>query len=337
MAAVSIVMPLYNGMKYLPETIDSVLRQSFADWELLISDNGSTDGGRDFLATLSDPRIRVHLQRSNLGILGNLNFVCARAIAPFTQVLCHDDRFSSHEALATLMQHWERVGREVGVLRFNWGADIGRCRLRRYGMHVIPQKVDPQSSDLLFFVFGNFAGNTSNVSWRTSLFKQLGGFREDLPLAGDFEFWVRAGRQTTMALSADLLIAERDHPERASRTTNRKGELAEQLRTIVSPLFELLAAAGLPDELLRLHATLNYDTLQRDYGVKLLLQRRGGLHFLSQIDQTADRAIYAGGPAYRWAAWLLSIGGRRFRDLVARQLIRAAKSSPALSCLELKV
>ena len=328
MAAISIVMPTYNGMRYLPQAIGSVQQQSFADWELVIGDDGSTDGTRDFLATLSDPRIRVHLHPSNGGIFGNLNFLCRRATAPFTQVLCQDDAFSSPQTLVQLMRCWQRVGRDVGVLRFNWGADIGRCRLRRYGMHAIPQKVDPQLSDLLFFVFGNFAGNTSNVSWRTSLFKQLGGFREDLPFAGDFEFWVRAGRQTTMALSADLLIAERDHPERASRTLNRKGELAEQLRTIVSPVFERLAAAGLPDDLLRLHATLNYDTLQRDYGVKLLLQRRGGLHFLSQIDQTADRAIYAGGPAYRWAAWLLSIGGRRFRDLVARQVLRAARHSP---------
>jgi glycosyltransferase involved in cell wall biosynthesis len=337
MAAISILMPTYNGMRYLPQAIDSVLEQSFADWELVISDDRSTDGTRDYLATLADPRISVTLQTSNRGIFGNLNFLGRQAGAPFTQLLCQDDVFSSPQSLATLMKHWEDVSPEVGVLRLNWGADSWRCRLRRYGMHVIPQRIGPQFSELLLFVFGNIPGNVSNVSWRTPLFAQVGGFREDLPFAGDFEFFVRVLRRTTMALSVDRIITERDHPERASRTLNRKGELAEQHRTIISPLYERLASAGLPHELLRLHATLNYDTLQRDCGVKLLLQRRGGLHFLNQIDLTADRAVYAGGAAYRWAAWLLSIGGRLFRDSVARRVLRAAKHSPVLSWSELKV
>lgn len=56
---VSVIMPLYNTMKYVAEAIDSILSQTLADFELIVVDNGSTDGGREYAVALSDKRIRV--------------------------------------------------------------------------------------------------------------------------------------------------------------------------------------------------------------------------------------------------------------------------------------
>ena len=56
---VSIVVPAHNGMPWIKDAIDSVGAQSFADWEIVVRDDGSTDGTREWLTSLTDKRIRV--------------------------------------------------------------------------------------------------------------------------------------------------------------------------------------------------------------------------------------------------------------------------------------
>ena len=73
--AISILTPVWNGLPYIKECVESVFSQEFQDWELIISDNGSTDGTRDYLDTLTDKRVQIFKQDKNLGIDGNLNFL----------------------------------------------------------------------------------------------------------------------------------------------------------------------------------------------------------------------------------------------------------------------
>src|SRR5258708_32275340 len=74
MPEISIVIPVYNGQQYLSDTIDSVRAQTFAGWELVIVDDGSTDGGVEIAQEYAraDPRIRV-VQQANAGIAGARN------------------------------------------------------------------------------------------------------------------------------------------------------------------------------------------------------------------------------------------------------------------------
>src|SRR3954469_1098404 len=72
--AVSVIMPVYNARAYVAEAIDSVLAQTFGDFELILVDDGSTDGSLDILRGYEkrDPRVRV-ISRPNTGIVGALN------------------------------------------------------------------------------------------------------------------------------------------------------------------------------------------------------------------------------------------------------------------------
>src|SRR5208282_2137762 len=106
MTAVSIITPVWNGLPFLKACVESVQAQRFEDWELLISDDGSTDGSREWLANLPDPRIRIFEQSRNLGIFGNLNFLFDRAIAPVSQILCQDDYFADSRSLDKLDRLW---------------------------------------------------------------------------------------------------------------------------------------------------------------------------------------------------------------------------------------
>ena len=93
MARVSIGLPVYNGENFLATAAESVLTQTFTDWELIISDNASTDGterlGREFADR--DPRIRYFRQPENLGAAPNFNLTFAESAGEYFQWLAHDD------------------------------------------------------------------------------------------------------------------------------------------------------------------------------------------------------------------------------------------------------
>jgi glycosyltransferase involved in cell wall biosynthesis len=90
---VSVGLPVYNGERFLPATLDSILKQDFDDFELIISDNGSTDATealcRDYAA--SDPRIRYLRSPANRGAAHNYNTVAAAATGEYFTWAPHDD------------------------------------------------------------------------------------------------------------------------------------------------------------------------------------------------------------------------------------------------------
>lgn len=73
MPKVSIGMPIFNAGEFLKASVDSIFRQSYQDWELIIIDDGSSDGSTDFLERLSDPRLVFIKEHANLGLACRLN------------------------------------------------------------------------------------------------------------------------------------------------------------------------------------------------------------------------------------------------------------------------
>ncbi len=70
---VTVTIPMYNNARFIAETINSVLSQTFTDFELLIYDDHSTDGSYDIAASLTDSRIKLFRNPENLGPEGNWN------------------------------------------------------------------------------------------------------------------------------------------------------------------------------------------------------------------------------------------------------------------------
>ena len=117
---VSVVMCAYNGMGMIEQAVGDILAQTFDDWELVISDDGSSDGTRDWLAGLSDPRIRVILQDKNLGYVRNKNAAIAAARGDLITQQDQDDRTDP-----------ERLARMVAALERS-GVAIAGCGYRKY-------------------------------------------------------------------------------------------------------------------------------------------------------------------------------------------------------------
>jgi glycosyltransferase involved in cell wall biosynthesis len=89
----SIGMPVFNGAQFMREAIESILAQTVGDLELIISDNGSSDGTDDIARAFAagDTRVRYYRQDANLGAAQNYNFVASRARGEFFKWAAHDD------------------------------------------------------------------------------------------------------------------------------------------------------------------------------------------------------------------------------------------------------
>ena len=88
--AISVVMPVYNGRKYLREAIDSVLQQSFTDFEFIIVNDGSTDDSEEIILSYKDSRIN-YIKQKNTGVGGALRIGCNMAIGNYIARMDADD------------------------------------------------------------------------------------------------------------------------------------------------------------------------------------------------------------------------------------------------------
>ncbi len=98
--AFSICIPNYNYENYIRSTIESVLRQKYCEYEILISDNASTDASVEVASSFQDPRIRVRVNRWNVGFAGNLDKAARMAVGQRMIMLSSDD-LAAPNALST--------------------------------------------------------------------------------------------------------------------------------------------------------------------------------------------------------------------------------------------
>lgn len=104
---VSVIIPTYNRAWRLPVAIDSVLNQSFSDFELIILDNCSSDGTQEVVGSYSDPRIRYFRQHRNTNSMYvNLGTGVNQARGKYLSVLCDDDRYKP-DFLQNRVEHLE--------------------------------------------------------------------------------------------------------------------------------------------------------------------------------------------------------------------------------------
>jgi len=111
---VTIGLPVYNGENYLAPAIESVLKQTYGDFELFISDNASTDSTRDICLDFAarDPRVVYHRQDRNIGAALNHNFCGRRATGKYFKFAAHDDLLEPEylaRCVAPLEEHPDAV------------------------------------------------------------------------------------------------------------------------------------------------------------------------------------------------------------------------------------
>jgi len=184
---VSIVMPTFNRLEYLSPAIESVLAQTLSDWELVIADDGSGPGTRNYLTSLDDPRIRV-ISLAHTGKPSVVtNVAIQQAKGEFIAFLDSDDLWlpeKLHTQLASLRRHPQR---RWSYTRFEL-VDGGGNPVYRPATRDWPA---PSGWILEKLLEETIVIAQPSVLVERELLRQSGGFDENLTMCYDNELWVR--------------------------------------------------------------------------------------------------------------------------------------------------
>jgi len=132
MPKITVGIPVYNAMPYLPESMESILRQSYADFEILVINDGSSDDSLEYLNSISDPRLRL-LSQSNQGLTTTLNRMLSEARTPWLVRQDADDVSYQHRLLriAEYIGKHPEAGMFYSLADYYPSASIGQFRSNR--------------------------------------------------------------------------------------------------------------------------------------------------------------------------------------------------------------
>jgi glycosyltransferase involved in cell wall biosynthesis len=207
---VSVIMPTYNCLAYLPPALDSVLMQPVDDVEILVVDDGSTDGSSLWLQQAAEkaPGLRV-LRTPNLGPAGARNRAIEEARGQLIAFIDADDLWSACKLTAQVRFHQQcpDVVLSFGDYRQvdEAGSDLGNGfsaweRFRRIARGGAGYRLLPRAAAALFAE--NPVG-TSTVMVRRDIVQRVGGFDQSLPSAEDWDLWLRLAMQGGVGFTGD--------------------------------------------------------------------------------------------------------------------------------------
>jgi Glycosyl transferase family 2 len=206
---VSVVMPVHNGGLYLERAIDSILGQTFADFELVIVDDGSADGTPAALRrhAAADRRVRV-LHQEKMGLVAALNRGCKEARAGYIARMDADD-IAFPDRFARQVEFLERHP-EVALV----GSAV--MRIEATGQE-IKRNVCPTSHPEIVQALREYTCFThSTVMMRAVAFAAIGGYRPAYRHAEDYDLWLRLAERYQLANLPDPLLYYRVYPDQVS-------------------------------------------------------------------------------------------------------------------------
>ncbi len=228
---ISVIMAAYNAERYILESAQSVLAQTYPHFELIVVDDGSTDRTSEVVARLNDPRIRLLQQPRNQGVVAARNTAVAVASGGTIAILDADDlahptRFAKQKAYLDAHPEIVMVGSEMSLL------EKGR---------VLPRRDTPSPDPAVLYWMlhhGNPIGHSS-MMFRAEAVQCLGRYmREEMKYAEDFDFSHRIARLGEISVLPEKLIIYRVHEQNLSRV--RRAEMLARTSAILLERFQAL-------------------------------------------------------------------------------------------------
>jgi glycosyltransferase involved in cell wall biosynthesis len=201
---VTILVPVYNGASYLAETLNSLLVQTYRDFELLIIDDGSTDTSASIVNSFSDPRIRM-IQKKNGGLCSALNQGIEEARGEYIARSDQDDLslpYRLDREMVVADSHPEALG------MFSYNTKIGEkhkwSNTDKLSMSNQVKLYDPIADGCLL---------GSTMLARTSALRELGGFRQAYYPVDDWDLEFRLSERGKVLVICQPLVTYRFHRE----------------------------------------------------------------------------------------------------------------------------
>lgn len=205
---ITVIMSVHNGEGYLEAAIDSILAQSFADFEFFITDDGSSDRTSSILTNYTEchPQISIFRNESSIGLPSCLNMMAGKARGKYLARMDADD-----------IAHANRFERQVEFMER--GPDIDVCFANVNFMNeegrIICARMLPSSSKSIFRLLpyvNYFAHPTAML--RTTSFREIGGYNELFFKGQDWELWQRmVAKGMRLEIIREVLLDYRVHKQ----------------------------------------------------------------------------------------------------------------------------
>lgn len=214
---VSIVLPCYNGADFLSQSIDSVVEQTFADWELILVNDCSTDNSLEIMQQYAERDCRIHIinNEHNLKLPGALNRGFREAKGKYLTWTSHDNRMAP-----TMLEEFVRyldANPDKGLVTACYAAFSLKTGEQLYEVH----HPDPQLNLPLFncvcYAF----------MYRREVLETVGGYDESLFLVEDYDYWVRIWQKYPVGKIYRVLYYTGVGND--TLTLSRKKEISEKL------------------------------------------------------------------------------------------------------------
>ena len=199
--SVTVVIPTYNCEKYIAQTLQGVLAQQVEELEVLVVDDGSTDGTQAIVQQ-HDSRVRW-VPQANAGVSRARNHGIELAQGRFICLLDHDDWWTPHKLRRQLRAMDEHP--EAGVVYSTWvvwrqlASNAADAPFPEPGSYRIDDVPDDEVAEFSGWVYHQFLLDcwmlTSTSMFRREVFQQHGMFDETLPFSEDWDLWLRLARQ----------------------------------------------------------------------------------------------------------------------------------------------
>lgn len=222
MAEISVILPVYNRAAVVARAIESVLAQEFADFEMIVVDDGSTDGSGDVAGRYSDPRIKLIRLPGNQGGNAARNRGIAASAAPLVTFLDSDDWFLPHKLALEVESFATRPDLDVLLTGFVY-AEGSRSEGKR-------RRPNPVIEDAAEFVEALFLRRlrkgTPGIAVRRWALERVGGFDETLRRRQDFDLLLRLAQVARCATTGEMTWVKEDS---ADSISGEKGKFIQAL------------------------------------------------------------------------------------------------------------
>ena len=229
---ISVLIPCYQQAKFLPEALDSVLHQDFHDWEVIASDDASSDNTLSILQDYvrRDIRIRVFRHPTNLGMVENWNFCLRQARGEAVKLMGGDDRLDRADCLS---RQWQSLQAPRVALAASARITIDESSSKIGTLINLPFSVFSQDeiTPKMLEHQDNLIGEPVCCLFRRK--HATRGFHPDYLQNTDIEMWFHILRFGGLAYDAEPLVAFRRHPDQNTNIHNRSGLSLEEHRFLM--------------------------------------------------------------------------------------------------------
>lgn len=212
---VSLIIPVYNGADYLKYAIDSALRQTYKDLEIIVINDGSTDDGKTERIAKSYGDKILYIYKENGGVSSVLNLAIQKMTGEYFSWLSHDDTYEPNkiEAEVNYLKENGLLHKKAIVYSDYFLMDVhGRILSRAVKNH--EELVEKPEYALL-------KGNVNGLSLLIpkTAFDEYGGFDLSLKATQDYELWRKMARTYDLIHIPELLVSTRSHAKQVTNTS----------------------------------------------------------------------------------------------------------------------